>query len=189
MSILYSPRNSTGMALITELKIKVFYFEMEIIQQQAYLKQKGLDSSLVSVKDKLGKMTAETYLKSNLKVISSLYEQNPFRLSVIMEGSEHKTNEAINVKNTLENQKEWFTVLMIEIMSFMSSQVKSKIIKKGYKVEEIAGQILFQYWNKTYLSNQETHMLRQYFKRQHGNRYYQKIYFNNNSSVITDIGF
>lgn len=177
------------MALLTELKIKVFYFEMEIIQEKAYLEQKGLDSSLVSIQERLRKVTGETYLKSNLRVTGSFYEQNPFRLAVIMEGSQDKTDEAIDVKNKLEKQRERFTVLLIEIMSFMSSQVKSKIIKKGYKVEEIAGQILYQYWNQKFISNLEKYMLTKYFTIQHGNCHFKKIYFNKNCSIIFDIEF
>ena len=177
------------MALITNLKIKIFYFEMEISQQQAYLNQKGLDASLKAVEGRLCKLTSELYLKSNLQVTGSSYEQSPFRLSVTMEGSEYKQNEAVNISDGSAYEKEKFTVLVGEIINYMSSQVKYKITQQGYKVDEIAAQIILQIWNLKYRSNPKKQKLLRYFSKKHGSCNFRKLYFNSNHSVINDILF
>ncbi|CAM4415760.1 hypothetical protein SAMN06265348_11936 [Pedobacter westerhofensis] len=84
------------MALSTTLKLKIFYFEIEILEEQAYLLKNGFDCSLEAVRNQLQKAAGELYIKSNLLVPDSYYEQRPFRLAIVMEGTELKKSEAIS---------------------------------------------------------------------------------------------
>ncbi|MDO7745095.1 MAG: hypothetical protein MUP99_15040, partial [Pedobacter sp.] len=112
------------MGLLTNLRIKVFYFEMEILQEQSHLQKNGLPCSLKAVKSRLTKITSEIYLKSNLLVTESFYQQNPFRLSIVMEGKEYKMSEAVSLAHSTNFYKEKFTVEALELICSMSPPVK-----------------------------------------------------------------
>lgn len=78
------------MALEMLLKIKIFYFELEIQQERLRLQKIGFDSSLAAIQYRFSSINSEIYLKSNLIVTGSYYEMDPIKLCVIMEGTDYR---------------------------------------------------------------------------------------------------
>ncbi len=177
------------MPLETLLKIKIFYFELEIQQERSRLQKMDLDSSLIAIQYRLSTITSEIYLKSNLIVTDSYYEMEPFKLCVIMEGTEYQADQSVDNKSQSNVLKNKFHILQLEIINKMDQKVKNKIFAKGYTLNQIAASCLMENWIK---SNDELLLKELGFRSKlyhYGAKIYKNLLFDQRLQMITDINF
>lgn len=175
------------MSLAINLRIKVFYFQMEIMQEQLYLQKKGLPYSLTHVRKRLQQLTADLYFQSNLRVINACYVQHPFRLSIVMSGTEYKLAEAVLTEQVSNVCLESITVHALELINCMTKGVKHKILKEGYTLDEIAKEIVLRIWQLKYKNSSAFKAAFGYLSSQIDTFKLQSIRFDSTGAVIQDI--
>lgn len=177
------------MSLPINVRLKVIYFQMEIMLEKLSLKQKGLPCSLIDIQDRLLQVTTDIYHRSNLCVVDGYYQEHPFRFAVVVEGIEHKPAEAVISENMPHIPIENITVLALEFINHMSEFVTHKILKKGYTLEEISKELVFQLWQYKYNDSQEYANALAYLSTQIKSVKIKRIRFDPTHSYIENIYF